>query len=263
VRSTDTREAFDRHAADYDQRFSRQPIGAAVRREVWARADSAFRNASRLLDLGCGTGEDAIHFAEQGIHVTAVDSSSGMLKQLQAKLRMMQLADRVECVGVEMSSYTAAPDHFDGVISNFGALNCLPDLCWLGRMARQTLRPQSRLVLTTLGRLYPLETLVFLYHGQPGKAFRRFGHSSTAMVEGVPVEVYYHSAGAIGEMLGPEFRLESLTGLCSLRPAPGMEHLGNSRLIRSLAPLDRALCRWRPTASLAGHFVSVWRYAGE
>jgi hypothetical protein len=82
-------------------------------------------------------------------------------------------------------------------------------------------------------------------------------------VEGVPVEVYYHSAGVIGEMLGPEFRLESLTGLCSLRPAPGMEHLGSSKLIRCLARLDSALCRWRPTATLADHFVSVWQYTSK
>ena len=64
-------EAFDRHAAIYDERFSKPALGESIRAEVWRIADRAFASAQSLLDLGSGTGEDAIHFAQKGIHVTA------------------------------------------------------------------------------------------------------------------------------------------------------------------------------------------------
>lgn len=68
------REAFDRHAEVYDERFSRVALAQEIRADVWRIADAVFSPGARLLDLGCGTGEDAIHFAQNGCRVTAIDT---------------------------------------------------------------------------------------------------------------------------------------------------------------------------------------------
>jgi hypothetical protein len=51
--------AFDERAAGYDADFTNTPLGSALRTLVWARLDRVFTGAQRVLDLGCGTGEDA------------------------------------------------------------------------------------------------------------------------------------------------------------------------------------------------------------
>src|SRR5437762_14179101 len=75
------RQAFDRHAPVYDRVF----LSREMRSEVWEMADRLCLPGMRLLDLGCGTGDDAIHFAQRGLNVTAVDISSQMISQLKAK----------------------------------------------------------------------------------------------------------------------------------------------------------------------------------
>jgi len=250
---------FDRHANAYDEQFSRTPLGKKIRAEAWELADAAFRGAPHILDLGCGTGDDAIHFAQKGTHVTAVDLSSQMLSRATLKATAAGLSERIHFVNAAMDSYRPA-EHFYAIFSNFGALNCVSDLEWLRDLADQSLEPGSLLVLTMLGLFYPLESAAFLLKFQPGKAFRRLRHPGVGNIGGVSVQVHYHSPRRMQRMLGPEFRLERVVGLRAFLPAPGWEHMDRLSMLKYLAPLDSALCRWRPTASWADHFVSVWRF---
>lgn len=253
-------QAFDRHSENYDERFSHVAIGAQVREEVWQLADAAFANSRHILDLGAGTGEDSLHFAQKGIHVTAVDISQGMISQLAGKAATAGLSGLIHGVVAEMNHYQPAPLAFDGLLSNFGAINCTADLRWLNALAEVGLKPGSRVVLTAMGTFYPLEMIVFLLKGQFFRAFRRLRRPVEARVENASIRVHYHSLNTLRRELGPKFHLERLQGLCSLGAAPGWEHLERFRLIQWLAPLDRWLCRFRWTATFADHFVSVWRY---
>ena len=51
---------FEAMAATYDRDFTERPIPARMRRAVWRRLDAAFPPGRRVLELGCGTGEDAL-----------------------------------------------------------------------------------------------------------------------------------------------------------------------------------------------------------
>jgi len=66
--------AFDERAAGYDADFTNTPLGSALRTLVWARLDRLFTGAQRVLDLGCGTGEDAVYLAARGTRVLGRDS---------------------------------------------------------------------------------------------------------------------------------------------------------------------------------------------
>jgi SAM-dependent methyltransferase len=249
------REAFDRHAGVYDQLFSRSSIGQEIRAEVWQIAGDVFSQGMKILDLGCGTGEDAIHFARQGLQVTAIDASPAMVNQLQLKAG----AD-VDCEVAEMEHYSPRAGPYDGILSNFGALNCTGDLDWLRYLCQCQLKRGGHLVLGLMGRFYPLETAMFLMKGKPSLAFRRFGSRCMARIEGVSVPVHYYSPRAIQRSLGPEFVLERLKGLRSLQPVPGLEHLSRFRAVQLLRNADRWITRQPWTACWADHFVSVWRY---
>ena len=64
--------AFDGLASRYDELWTRSTVGRLQRDAVWRRLDSLFRPGDSLLDLGCGTGEDPLHFAELGIDEAAI-----------------------------------------------------------------------------------------------------------------------------------------------------------------------------------------------
>src|SRR5262245_4177801 len=225
-RQISVQEAFDRHSSVYDERFSRPILGETIRNEVWQIADPEFAGAKNLLDLGSGTGEDAIHYAQRGARVTAVDLSPGMLNRSKTKAAAFGLASSIDCVVADMTTFSApVAGAFDGMISNFGALNCIQDLSFLSRLCETSLRPGSALVLITMGYFYPLETALFLLKADPRRAFRRLGGSCEVQIEGAAVPVYYHSVASMRRMLGPAFQFRRALGLRGFIPVPGWEHL--------------------------------------
>ena len=54
---------FDGMAADYDRAFTASAVGKLMRSAVQRRLDVAFKPGERVLELNCGTGEDAIYLA--------------------------------------------------------------------------------------------------------------------------------------------------------------------------------------------------------
>src|SRR6185369_13609844 len=112
---------FDRHAAAYDRVFPTEDI----RSEVWDVADRVLLPRAHVLDLGCGTGDDSIHFAERGLNVTAIDVSPEMISALRRKQN-----GAIQSQVADMRAYRPTMP-LDGVFSNFGAMNCVADLDWI------------------------------------------------------------------------------------------------------------------------------------
>src|SRR5262245_7800375 len=243
------REAFDRHAHDYDASFALLNSARTMRCEVWRLAEQLFPPGSRLLDLGCGTGEDAVHFARNGNHVTAIDIAPAMVEQLRAKAQLSQVSHRVDARVASMESFDPEPAAFDGIFSNFGAVNCVQSLQTLRRIAARGLKPGKPLLLVTMGRFYPLETLVFILKGNPRRAFVRLSRKPVADVAGIAVSFAYYSPRQLRRALGADFSLEQLRGLRSPVPSPALEHAGRLPPLRFINALDGFVTRFRPTAS--------------
>src|SRR5258707_15591100 len=72
--------AFDRVAETYDATFTESLIGRAQRNVVWNALQRAFRPGDFVLELNCGTGEDAFFLAKFGISVLACDASPRMIE---------------------------------------------------------------------------------------------------------------------------------------------------------------------------------------
>ena len=62
----ETQHAFDSVAADYDGPRGNNELIQRMRLAMWDTVYSELQSESRLLDLGCGTGIDALEFAKRG-----------------------------------------------------------------------------------------------------------------------------------------------------------------------------------------------------
>src|ERR1700685_998565 len=96
----DTQEAFDSVAADYDGPRGNNDLIQDMRREMWRILDATFAPGSRLIDLGCGTGLDAVRMAAVGHHVTATDWSPRMVERTRQRAEREQLGNRVQSIMV-------------------------------------------------------------------------------------------------------------------------------------------------------------------
>src|ERR1700721_91542 len=96
----DTQDAFDSVAADYDGTRGNNALIQDMREEMWRWLDESFAAPSRLIDIGCGTGLDAIRMARLGHQITATDWSPGMVQRTQDRAAREGLQARVQAIAV-------------------------------------------------------------------------------------------------------------------------------------------------------------------
>ena len=93
----------------------------------------------------------------------------------------------------------ASSHGFDGALSNFGGLNCIPSLEKAAAGLAACLRPGAVALLCIMGPLCPWEIAWYLVHGQLGTAFRRFRSGAEAHVgAGRTIRVWYPSPRRCG-----------------------------------------------------------------
>ena len=115
--------AFDRLAPVYDELWTTSAVGRLQREAVWREVDSLFQPGDRVLELGCGTGEDAVRLAGAGVHVHATDISPRMVDITSGRA-----ADRITTEVLAIEDLARLAGRYDGAIANFGVLNCVSDL---------------------------------------------------------------------------------------------------------------------------------------
>jgi SAM-dependent methyltransferase len=255
--------AFDTAAPVYDAGFTSGAVARHLRGFVWEHLEASFRPGDRVLDLGCGTGEDARHMARRGVRVHAVDASGAMLDVARGKLDATNSAGGVTFAQANLAAFS--PEHIppdfegrlDGAYSNFGVLNCLEIRAGLAHQLGTCVRPGGRLVLVVMGPLCPWEWLWYLPRGRIRTAFRRLRSGLPARVGDGSMPVWYPSPRSLRKEFAPWFRQVGLTGLGVCLPPSFAFSTVERRpdLIARLARWDRLLGARFPGTWLNDHYV--------
>ncbi len=241
--------AFDGLAETYDHVWTLAPAGRAQREAVWATLGPLLTPGMRAIDLGCGTGEDALRLLRAGVEVDAIDASPQMVarscaKGIRAQVRLIE----------ESGSLNTA---YNLALSNFGAMNCVRDLNVAGQALRRLVRPGGIAVLCLLNRFCLWETLYLALHGEWRKSVRRLGGTNEAAIG---VRVRYYSANEVRAALGDDFRLETDCGIGILLP-PSFVPAFSHRWMVVAERLDRRLAATSFGRSIADHHLLVFRRA--
>ena len=257
--------AFNAFAGDYDTGFTDTRLGRLLRPRVWARLAEAFTEGDQVLELTCGTGEDACWLAQRGVHVTATDGSPEMLKATAEKAAVVGVADRVATRQLSLQTLIETtndtpdrPSPFDGALSNFGGLNTIGDWRLLARALATQVKPGGIVILVPMGPLCPWEVLWYAAHGEIRTAFRRFGVPATAQIGPTTIPVWYPSARRLRADFSPWFHHRQTESLGLWLPPSYLDHLVN-RLPTLFDQLNRLETL---TASLSGgwgdHYISIF-----
>jgi len=236
---------FDSAALTYDTDFTHTPLVRALRARVWERLGQLFPAGSRVLELGCGTGEDAQHLASHGVRVFATDQSEAMLAVARRKcaglpVEFAPLDFSISDFGFRISDRGM----FDGVFSNFGGLNMLPDYQSLISNLQSLIKPGGPALLVLMGRWCAWEILWHLAHLDRRAAFRRLHpEGAVAWVGGTAVRVRYPATASLRRAFAPHFHLTRVRPLGVLLPPSYLEPLTRRRVFpfRLFAWLDRRL----------------------
>jgi SAM-dependent methyltransferase len=239
-----------------------------MRDAVWRRLDRLFNPGDRVLEMNCGTGEDALHLARRGVRVVATDVSQGMIDKAREKVADAELADRVtfHCLdiagGVEVFDGLTArlnsgsePDEFDGAFSNFGGLNCVADLAGVARGLSGRVRQGGLVAVCVMGTIVPWEWIWYSARGRFAKAFRRLRRGGQ---EWRGLSIRYHSIGALRNAFAPSFRLARVSGIGFLVPPTYAEDFAgrNPRVLAALNRWERRLETTPPFPWLADHYLA-------
>jgi ubiquinone/menaquinone biosynthesis C-methylase UbiE len=238
--------AFDRVAPRYDAEWTATPVGRAQRAQVWRLTDRLFLRGDCILDVGCGTGEDAAHLAERGVAVHAIDPAPEMVRRAASRGSFTTEVAAAERLG----SVTAV---YDGALSNFGALNCVEDLRAVAAGLAARVRPGGRVALCVIGRFCLWELLYYAARLRFRKALRRVLHRTVTSSLGVPV--HYRSVRELRGAFAGDFFFECWTGIGLLVP-PSYVALP-AWLVRALNAMDRVVAGWPILRGLADHRLVI------
>jgi SAM-dependent methyltransferase len=225
---------------------------------VWNWIDPLVRPGDAILDVGCGTGEDALHLMSRGAKVYATDASPAMVRVARAKgvdahvMRAECLVSISHTAGAGMSARATV---VDGVISNFGALNCIEELDKVASALGHLIRSGGFLAICVIGRCCAWEIVHYLLRAQPQNAFRRF---SSHTQSSIGVLVKYPTVMRLARIFHENFKLVHWCGIGLCVPPSYVTGLRDGTIAR-LAKLDRHLAHLPLLRAIADHRLLLFR----
>jgi SAM-dependent methyltransferase len=258
-------KAFSKQSVHYDEHDASNLILKSWREQVYNHANQFINSTDRILELNAGTGIDALHFTQLGHSVLATDLSDGMIQQIQSKIRLHNLQQRLSCLQLSYDQLDKLNGQkFDFVFSNFGGLNCIDNLAKVTQHLPQILNEKAYVTWVIMPKVSPWE-LLGIIKGHGAKSFRRFKKEGTlAHLEGEYFPTYYHSLSDIKKAFGRSFRFIKSEGLGVFSPPPH-SHMAmkNPALYSFLKNADEVVKNYFPFNRCADHIIVTFQFLGS
>lgn len=249
---------FDEAAITYDQDFTDSAIGMAQRNMVWKYVNNYLKTRKNLkvLELNCGTGEDARRFAEKGCDVMATDISESMLKV--AKKKSFEEKIVFQKLDLNQIEEFSPGNKFDLIFSNFGGLNCIDSdmLKLVQQKVSSLLEPNGSFIAIIMPQFCLWESMYFFLKLRWQETFRRKKRYAIANVSEEKVKTFYYSPAKF-EKLGKGFlKRELLKPIGLFVPPSYLENFFRKRpaILSWLYKLEKALARFSWQAYISDHY---------
>ena len=260
---------FDEVALSYDNEFTFSEIGKLQRIEVWDYLKKNIlsqKESLTVLELNCGTGEDAIHFASLGHSITATDISSEMIEVVKRKSQDKQLNNNIETKICDLSNFDPSlfSKEYDLVFSNFGGLNCINEnkFTELASNLSSILKKDTICIFVIMPKWCLWEIAYFTLKLQFKKAFRRFKkNGAMAKLDQNLVHTWYYNKRKLKKIVKPHFNYIASKPIGITIPPSYLEDFFRNKkgLLRFLYRLERGLNRSSFLSNFSDHLLISFR----
>jgi ubiquinone/menaquinone biosynthesis C-methylase UbiE len=255
--------AFDAAAPVYDELYEGLR-GIRRMRAITSRLYlEYFLPAQRILEINCGTGNDALFLADHGRHVVATDLSSRMIDEVKKKALRVRGGGTITPRQSSFTEIHEIPESaFDGAFSNLGGLNCTDQLPVVAAGLASILKPGAFFIATVMSPVCLWETLASICRLRWGRAFRRMRKGGTvANVHGGSVRTFYYWPGTFQGLFAPYFEPVKTLGLAIVTPPPNSTsaYALAGKAIQLMEYIDDAVAPVPLLNSLGDHYVAVLR----
>ncbi len=258
-----TRAAFDAAAPVYDSAYEHLTGIRHIRAVMHGLYLRYFKPGDSLLELNCGTGNDAIFLARHGLRVHATDLSPRMIEETRRKVlhegvEGLVTSDVLSFHQLEKLDGTT----FDGAYSNFGGLNCTDRLHDVAAGLAPLLKPGAIFIAAVMTRFCLWESVAALCRGNLRLAFRRLRREGClAHLHGGLVQTTYHAPSTVVRAFSGGFDPVGVIGLNVVLPPPNAVR-SYQILGKGLSPLmrvDARICTHRPFSAMGDHCAIILR----
>jgi SAM-dependent methyltransferase len=253
--------AFNSYAAEYDQHFTQSPIGRMQRERVYRHLLPLLNKETKLLEINCGTGEDALFLSPKVAHILATDISTEMIKEAKRK------KGKTNIMNVDFAAIDARTLHknldscFDLLFSDFGGLNCLSseELKLFSENISSFIHTQGKLVLVIMGKKCLWENFLFLKQ-KDKRLYRRNTDS------GVPTNInnstfntYYYSPRQIEFLFADSFIAKKIRPIGFFVPPSYLNpyFLNKKWALRLLISLEKLVGSFSFLSNYSDHYLIV------
>jgi ubiquinone/menaquinone biosynthesis C-methylase UbiE len=256
-----TSALFDAVAVHYDETFTNTEIGKLQRARVWNYLNSVLPNKPiSILELNCGTGEDAIWFAKKGHTVLATDISEKMVEVTRAKVEGFSLSEKITVKQLDINEIdkVSTTHNFDLVFSNFGGLNCLKEseLNSLSEKIKILLKPNGKFIAVVMPDFCMIESIYLLFKFRTQEIFRRKSVQQVKINDSV-VETYYYHPKKFYEFFKSDFIINKIIAVGVFIPPSYLNIFfkRKSNTLKFLNKLEGSFGNHTIAASISDHFL--------
>lgn len=252
--------AFDAEAQKYDAVFSHSAIGQLQRRRVRYFMNKVLSPTAmhNILELNCGTGEDALWLASKSGKVLATDISEKMIQIAKEKTAGLSNVDTIQLSFTHVTSELAG-NKFDLVFSNFGGINCAAEneLAELGKQLYNLTGSNATIAFVVMSANCWWEKIYFFWKGIK----RRRKTKTTANLNGVAFPVWYYSPKQLETIFKPHFEKKYQKPIGLFIPPSYLDSFfkRKSFLLNILFALEKIFGSFNFLADNADHYLMVFK----
>jgi SAM-dependent methyltransferase len=216
-------EAFDSASEEYDFTISHNYINTWIRKRSIRELLNLAKPEDTLVEVGCGTGAEAIEISKHVSKIIATDISERMIEILTKKAQAKKLSNRILPLRVRAADISKVRDLVDiGMVpiaySFNGTLNCEPELERFVEGLSSVLVPGGYFVCSIRNSFCLGEALSHAAVLQFDRMAPRKKQPVMVSVGGIDIPAFYYPPVAFAEFFSSRFKLKKLIGLPAFLP---------------------------------------------
>ncbi len=234
------RDAFDSASEEYDYTISHNYINSWIRKRSIKELHRIVIASDVLLEIGCGTGSEAIQMSKQVKGIVATDISEKMLDLLERKIKAKRLDRKILATRARASEISGVkellPEGRVRVAYSFnGALNCEADLDKVPDELSKVVQEDGYFLCSIRNTLCLPEALSHSLVLQFDKTASRKDQPTMVSVGGMDIPSCYYSPSRFANIFRPHFQVRKMIGLPAFLPPAYLSdyylRTGKARLI--------------------------------